>query len=104
FLLAGPLITTLFNYRSFTAYDTRMAAYALQAYALGFMGFSLVKVLVTGYFSRQDSRTPVRYGIIALGVAMVLNIVFVGALWLANWRAPHAGLALATSIGAFINA
>lgn len=104
FVLAGPLVVTLFNYRSFTAHDAAMSQYALMAYALGFMGFSLVKVLVTGFFSREDSRTPVRCGVISLVCAMAMNLIFVGALVLADWRAPHAGLALATSLGAFVNA
>ncbi len=104
FLLAGPLVATLFNYRSFTAADTMMTRYALMAYAFGFMGFSIVKVLVTGFFSREDSRTPVRCGVISLIVAMLMNLVFVGVFLALDWPAPHAGLALATSLGAFVNA
>lgn len=104
FLLAGPLVATLFNYRSFTAHDTLMSQYALMAYALGFMGFSLVKVLVTGFFSREDSRTPVRCGVISLISAMGMNLLFVGILVWLNAPAPHAGLALASSLGAFVNA
>lgn len=104
FVLAGPLVTTLFNYRSFTGHDALMSQYALMAYALGFMGFSFVKILVTGFFSREDSRTPVRCGVLSMIGAMILNVVFVGLFTLMDWPAPHAGLALATSIGAFINA
>ena len=104
FVMAGPLVTTLFNYRSFDGHDALMSQYALMAYALGFMAFSLVKVLVTGFFSREDSRTPVRCGVISLVCAMVMNIGFVGlATWM-DWTAPHTGLALATSLGAFVNA
>jgi cyclophilin family peptidyl-prolyl cis-trans isomerase len=44
-----------------------MASYALMAYSWGLLGFSLVKVLAPGYFARQDTRTPVRVGLIALG-------------------------------------
>jgi len=104
FMLAGPLVTTLFDYRSFTPHDARMSAYALMAYAFGFMGFSLVKVLVTGFFSRQDSRTPVRCGVIAMSTAILLNGFFVWLFEWRSWTAPQAGLALATSVGAFINA
>lgn len=104
FLLAGPLVATLFNYRSFSAHDTLMSQYALMAYSLGFMGFSLVKVLVTGFFSREDSRTPVRCGVISLISAMGMNLLFVGVLVLMGARAPHTGLALASSLGAFVNA
>ncbi len=104
FVLAGPLVATLFGYRSFTSHDALMSQYALMAYALGFMGFSLVKVLVTGFFSREDSRTPVRCGVISLICAMAMNLLFVGVFELMRWPAPHAGLALAGSLGAFINA
>jgi len=104
FLVAGPLVATLFNYHSFTAHDTRMTQLALMAYAFGFMGFSLVKVLVTGFFSREDSRTPVRCAVISLSMAMVGNVVFVGALLWLDWAAPHVGLALGTSLGSFVNA
>jgi putative peptidoglycan lipid II flippase len=104
FMLAGPLVITLFDYRSFSALDARMSADALMAYALGFMGFSLVKVLVTGFFSRQDARTPVRCGVIAMSSAIALNGLFVLLFKWFDWRAPHVGLALATSAGAFINA
>lgn len=104
FLVAGPLVTTLFNYYSFTAHDTRMTRYALMAYAFGFMGFSLVKVLVTGFFSREDSRTPVRCAVISLAVAMLGNLAFVGLFVWMDWAAPHVGLALGTSLGAFVNA
>lgn len=103
FVLAGPLITTLFHYRSFEVHDVIMSQYSLQAYAFGFMGFSLVKVLVPGFFSREDARTPVRCGVIAVLATMIMNLVFVGAMvWLAL-PAPHTGLALATSLGAFVN-
>ncbi|MBO9469251.1 murein biosynthesis integral membrane protein MurJ [Endozoicomonas sp. G2_2] len=104
FVMAGPLVTTLFNYRSFDGHDALMSQYALMAYALGFMGFSLVKVLVTGFFSREDSRTPVRCGVISLVCAMAMNLTFVGLFTWMDWPAPHTGLALATSLGAFVNA
>lgn len=104
FILAGPLVATLFNYRSFNAHDALMSQYALMAYSLGFMGFSLVKVLVTGFYSREDSRTPVRCGVISMISAMAMNLIFVGIFLFMHWPAPHAGLALAGSLGAFVNA
>jgi putative peptidoglycan lipid II flippase len=104
FVLAGPLIATLFQYRSFTADDAVMTRYALMAYALGLLTFSLVKVLLPGYYARQDTRTPVRYGIQALLVGMAMSITFALGLRALGWVAPHAGLALATSLGALINA
>src|SRR5690606_10992086 len=57
-----------------------------------------------GYFARQDTRTPVRIGFVAIGVNAVLNVVFVGALVAWEHPAPHAGLALATGLAALVNA
>ncbi|RJS95355.1 murein biosynthesis integral membrane protein MurJ [Salinisphaera sp. Q1T1-3] len=104
YVMAGPLVTTLFNYRSFAEHDVLMSQYALMAYALGFMGFSIVKVLVTGFYSREDSKTPVRCGVISMISAMAMNLIFVGVFIWQDWPAPHAGLALAGSLGAFVNA
>lgn len=104
FVLAGPLITTLFQYRSFTADDAVMTRYALMAYSLGLLTFSLVKILLPAYYSRQDMYTPVRYGIYALVAGMAMSLTFAFGLKAMDWVAPHAGLALATSLGALINA
>jgi putative peptidoglycan lipid II flippase len=81
-----------------------MATLSLQAYAIGLPGFILVKVLATAFFARQDVRTPVRIGIIALLANIFMNIVFVVPMVWWDAPAPHAGLALATSLAAFLNA
>lgn len=104
FLLAGPLVATLFYHREFQVHDVIMTRYSLMAFAFGMMGFSLVKVLVPGFYARQDTMTPVRCGITAMITNMVLNVVFVGTILVLHLPAAHTGLALATSIGAFVNA
>ncbi len=104
FVLSGPMIATLFQYRSFTPEDAVMTRYALMAYSLGLLTFSVVKVLLPGYYARQDTWTPVRYGIIALSVGMLMSLTFALGLRALGWVAPHAGLALATSLTALINA
>jgi len=104
FLLAGPALTTIFYGGRFDVGDVNMATLSLMAYSFGVLGFILVKVLVPGYFSRQDTKTPVKIGIIALLVNMVLNVLIV-VPWLQSGAAgPHAGLAVATSISSFLNA
>lgn len=103
-LLAGPILTTLFQYGEFTPRDARMAAWALMAYSLGLFGFLLVKVLTPGYYARQDTRTPVRIGIIAMVSNMGLNVAFVVPMVQLGYQAPHVGLAVATALSAFINA
>ncbi len=103
-VLAQPLLATIFYGGAFTAADVDMASAALIAYALGLLGFILVKVLTPGYFARQDTKTPVRIAIYALVLNMVLNVVLVLSLLRMNFYAPHAGLALATTISALFNA
>jgi putative peptidoglycan lipid II flippase len=95
-LLAEPMLSTLFQYNEFTMTDVQLAAQSLKAYAVGLLGFLMVKVLVPGFTARQDMRTPLRYGIYAMLISLAGNVL---AIPLA-----HAGLALATSLGAVINA
>ncbi|MEO0998216.1 MAG: murein biosynthesis integral membrane protein MurJ [Pseudomonadota bacterium] len=103
-VLAGPLLATIFHRGAFTEFDTEMARLSLIAFSLGLIGFTLVKVLAPAYFSRQDTRTPVRVALVALFVNVGLNLIFVAAFWYSGRDGAHAGLALATSIAAVVNA
>lgn len=104
-ILSGPLTVTIFHYGKFDEQDVRMSSLALTAYASGLLGFSLVKVLAPGFFARQDTRTPVRIGVQALGVNMGLNLLVVLPLAL-RFPQPglHALLALNNGLGAWYNA
>lgn len=118
-VLSGPTITTLFQHGAFGASDVSMASWALMTYCLGLPAFIGVKVLAPAFFSRQDAKTPVRVAVVALLTNMILNVVFVwgllhwfdsaedGArLWvrLASTPGLHVGLALASSVTAWMNA
>lgn len=103
-VLAGPILSTLFLYGDFRPLDVEMASISLLVYSAGLLGFILVKVLAPGYFARQDTKTPVKVGLIAMVANMVMNVLFVVPMLKLGWSAPHAGLALATSLSAFINA
>jgi len=103
-MLAGPILVTLIQYRAFSFSDTQMARLSLMAYAAGLPAFILIKVLAPGFYSRQDTRTPVRIGIIAMLANMGLNVLFVVPWVLLGLPGPHAGLALATSFSACLNA
>lgn len=85
-----------------TPRDMAMAAMSLRAYSVGVVAFMMIKVLAPGYFSRQDIRTPVRIGIIALAVNMGLNIVLATPFHF-YLEIGHVGLALATSLAAILN-
>ena len=96
-LLAEPLLLSLFQYGAFTPNDAHQASLSLMAYSLGLLPFIFIKVLAPGYFARQDTKTPVKIGIIAMVVNMGLNIILM--IYLA-----HVGLALATALSAMLNA
>jgi len=103
-LLAEPILVTLFYYGDvMTMRDMTMATLSLRAYAVGLIAFMLIKVLAPGFFARQDMRTPVRIGVIAMATNMVLNLLFVVPLHF-YWQIGHVGLAAATSVSAFLNA
>ena len=103
-LLAEPILVALFYYGDvMTTRDMAMAALSLRAYAIGLIAFMLIKVLAPGFFARQDMRTPVRIGVIAMVTNMVLNVLFVLPLHF-YWQIGHVGLASATSVSAFLNA
>jgi putative peptidoglycan lipid II flippase len=64
----------------------------------------LIKVLAPAYYSRKDVRTPVRIAVIAMFTNMLLNIALVVPMVMLGIPGPHAGLALATSLAAWVNA
>jgi len=97
FFLAQPMLATLFQYDAFTTADVDSASLSLMAYSIGLPAFILVKVLVPGFTARQDMKTPVKIGIIAVISNMLMSVVLV-------FFFQHAGLALATSLAAFVNA
>jgi putative peptidoglycan lipid II flippase len=103
FVLAGPITAAIFGYGQFSARDVEMTRYGLMAYSWGLVGFSLVKVLAPGYFARQDTRTPVRVGLIALAVNMALNVGVVLPAHYAGFPAPFVLLATSTCISAAVN-
>lgn len=102
FVLAEPILMTLFQYGKATVHDIKMSSYSLQAYSLGLLAFMLIKILASGFFSRQDMKTPVKIGVIAMIVNMVLNAIFVW--YFMQQDIGHVGLALATSASASLNA
>lgn len=103
-LLSGPLVATLFGHGEFDAHDINMTRWALMAYAFAFLGISLVKTLVPAFYARQQTSTPVRYGVISLCVGMTTSLVLVGLCLLFDFQAPHVAVAAATSASSLLNA
>ncbi len=96
-ILAGPMLATLFQHGKFSAADVVMSTQALVAFSVGLLGFIIIKVLAPGFYARQDTKTPVRIGMISMAANIVMSLLFVSYL-------KHVGLALAISLAAFINA
>ena len=95
--LRAPLIATIYYHGDFTANGVHQAAAALAAFAFGLGAIVLVKVLAPGFYARQDTRTPVRIAVIAIAVNIALSVLLARPF-------GHVGLALATSLAAYLNA
>ncbi|KAB0628501.1 murein biosynthesis integral membrane protein MurJ [Acinetobacter gandensis] len=104
FMLSTPIIQALFERGQFTFEDTQMTAMALQCMSAGVISFMLIKVFAPGFYAQQDTKTPVRVGLMAVAANAILNVVFIGFFKLIDWHAEHMALALASSGSALVNA
>lgn len=95
-VLSGPMLSTLFQHGTFNGHAVIMARQSLTAFAIGIAPFMLVKVLAAGFYAKQDLRTPVRIGVIAMVSNTALNCILI-------WPLAHAGIALSTSLAAIVN-
>ncbi len=96
-VLAQPIIMVLFMRGEFSQNDVLQVSMALFAYLSGLLSFMFIKVLAPGYYARQDTKTPVKIGIIAMVANMGFNLML----------APffgYVGLAIATTMSATLNA
>jgi len=98
-LLALPLVATLYQYGKFTINDALQTRAALLGYSVGLLALILVKILAPGFYARQVMRTPVKIAFVTVVVTQALAVALAWPLGLG-----HAGLTLATSLGACVNA
>lgn len=91
-----PIVAALFQHGAFTPEDTRMTALALAAFSLGLPAYVLVKVLTPGFYARSDTKTPVRFAMIAIAVNLVGNLILIPTI-------GHTGPPLATALASTIN-
>jgi len=97
FLLIPDLIMrALFMRGKFTAADAAAAGQTLAAYALGLLPFVLIRSVTATFLARGDTATPVKASLTAMAVNIAFKVVLTGPL-------AQVGLALATSIGAWLN-
>lgn len=104
FLLSEPIIQSLFQHGEFDIKDTEMTAWALQGMSGGVLAFMLIKVFAPGFYARQDTKTPVKVGLIAVFANMLLNVVLISTFKWMNWQAAHVALAISSTGSAFVNA
>jgi putative peptidoglycan lipid II flippase len=96
-LLSLPLVTTLYQYGKFSVNDVWQTRSALLGYSVGLLALILVKILAPGFYARQNMRTPVKIAFVTVLVTQAIAVVLM-------WPLQQAGLTLATSIGACVNA
>ena len=96
-VLATPIVRVIFERAAFTPADTAATAAAVQFYALGLIGYSIVRIASPVFYALGQNRTPVLVSVATVLINAVLNIVLVRVL-------GYRGLALGTSIAALFNA
>lgn len=95
-IMAGPVLATLFQYKRFLPIDVVMASKSLMTLSLGLTCFLAVKILVSAFYARQNTKFPVKIAIIAMLTNVALNALLIEPL-------AHAGLTLASSIASILN-
>jgi putative peptidoglycan lipid II flippase len=75
----------------------------LSVFALGLPAFVMIKVFSPAYFAREDTRTPMRYAAISL-IANTVGSIALFFLFRRLGYLPHLGIAVATTLGGWLNA
>ncbi|VAW40136.1 Proposed peptidoglycan lipid II flippase MurJ [hydrothermal vent metagenome] len=102
FVLAHEVVITLFQYGEFDSLSSTFTALSLMAYMLALPAFIINKILLPAFYSRKDTSTPVKIGLITMFANMALNFIFVGILWYFDFVALHVGLALASAVSGWM--
>ncbi len=102
-LLSGPIVAMLYQRGQFDALLVQMTAWALIWYAAGMVGHALIEVLTRAFYARQDTKTPVVVGMIAMTLNVFFSFAFAAGFARLGWM-PHGGLALANSLATALEA
>ena len=95
FLIGRALVSVLFEHGKFTRDDTPVVAFTLAFYALGLCGYFMQQILARGFYSMQDTRTPLRSALAAVAANVILSLTLI-------WFMGIAGLAAATALCAYL--
>ena len=99
--LSEPILMTLFMRDQFSFADVSMTQVAFWGYGVGLIPIVMIKLLAPVFYANKDTKTPVQIAIKAVIFTQLLNIIF---WFLLPDQVKHAGLALAISGGAWLNA
>lgn len=95
YVLALPLMATVFFHGAMTSFDVVMASLSLQAFAVGLLGLCLAKVVSPAYFAREDTRTPFRIALVTVALNIVISLALFRVM-------GHVGVAFATTTAAIV--
>jgi putative peptidoglycan lipid II flippase len=95
-ILREPIVSLLFQRGAFDSASSRLTAEAVLYYAVGLWAFSGVRIVVSAFYSLQDTKTPVKTAVVSLLTNIVLSLLLMGPML-------HGGLALATSLASGVN-
>jgi putative peptidoglycan lipid II flippase len=95
-VFSKPLIHVFYFGGKFGEREVAETLLTMQLYAIGIPAFSAVKIIVSGFHSRKDMKTPVKVAISCILLNVVLCLILM-------WPLKQGGIALATSICSFVN-
>jgi len=97
YILSAPIVHILFERGAFLPGDTIFTAKVLSIFSLGLPAYILTKVLITCFFAREDTKTPLYVSVVTVAINIVLSLILIGTM-------REMGIALATAISSWINA
>jgi putative peptidoglycan lipid II flippase len=96
-ILAYPIIFTLFQRGAFGENETIAVSKVLSIYAIGLPSYVLVKVMEPGFFSRGDTKTPMKIAMICLVSNVIFNLTFF------SLKLGFIGIALSSVLSSYLN-
>lgn len=96
-ILSFPIINTLWERGEFLRITSEETSLALVYYSVGLCAFAGSRVMVSAFYSFQDTKTPMKIGVYSMLINVTLAILLMGPL-------RHGGIALATSLASIFNA
>ena len=96
YILSFPIINILFERGAFLANDTFYTAKVLSIFALGLPAYILIKILITYFFAREDTKTPLYVSLVSVSINILLSLLLINSM-------REMGIAVATAVSAWVN-